>query len=127
MTGAKGLTLVEVIVAMALLAILGGALVGVLPTLSRNTQASSVDTVQSQQVLSLFERIGSAWTNQAAWGNERVDGVDLDDFVFGVTGDACTVAVTTPTPERKRVVITCDERAGLPERSLRAEFGDPGE
>lgn len=127
MRSVNGMSLVEVIVAMAILAILGAALVGVLPSLSRNTRAASVDTVESQQVLSVFERIGSAWTNQTAWLNEQVDGQDLGGFVDAATASACSAVVTAPSPERKRVVITCDEGNGLPERSLRAEFGDPGE
>jgi prepilin-type N-terminal cleavage/methylation domain-containing protein len=135
MMKSAGLTIIEVIVAMALLAILCAALVGVLPSLSRNTRASTVDTVQSQAVYSTFEAVASAWTNPTAFTNETVDvggsAVPVATFVSGRTGGECT-AVVTPQPSatamtRKRLVITCAGDGILQSRLLRAEYGDPGE
>jgi uncharacterized protein (TIGR02598 family) len=124
----RGFSLVEVLVAIAILGILSVALVSLLPSLTRNTRASSVDSAQNQQVLTIFERIGVDWTNRTAFGAERLsDGRSLDDFVAAETGGACTVDVQDPSAERKRVIVTCAAQDGLPERSLRAEFGDPGE
>jgi prepilin-type N-terminal cleavage/methylation domain-containing protein len=128
MTKRLGLTLVEVLVAIAILAVLGVALVSVLPGLSRNTRASTVDSIQLQQILTVFERISSDWTNQTAYVAERLNtGESVADFTVAETGGACTAAVTQPTAERKRVTITCEQADGLPARTLRAEFGEPGE
>jgi len=124
------LTVVEVIVAMAVLAILGAALVGVLPLLSRNTRAATVDATESQRMFEVFERVALDWSNSAAWTNEwvLVPGGDqsLADFV-SATLEGCVVGVDTLLVGgvRKRVVLSCPAQGNLPARELRAEFGAP--
>lgn len=128
MKKSAGLSLVEVLVAIAILAILGVSLVSLLPGLSRNTRASSVDTVQIQRIQSVFERIAVDWTNQTQYLGDRLsDGTLVVDFVAAQVGGGCTAAITQPSAERKRVVVSCPQGDGLPLRTLRAEFGDPGE
>lgn len=122
---ARGLTLVEVLVAIAILAIVSTAVMSFLPMLTRNTQASTLDTIQSQQVMSIFERTASSWSNEGAWKDELVDGAAVADVVNAELGPDCGVVASTPTPERKRLVITCTRDGGLPALILRAEFGDP--
>lgn len=135
MKWAQGLSIVEVLVAMAILAILGASLVGVLPLLTANTRASTVDTNQSQIIYEVFERIASDWSNITAWTDELVtvaDGaggtiaVDVVAHVDAVSGSACSATVTeVEVGVRKRVVITCVPAGNLPARELRAEFGNP--
>jgi Tfp pilus assembly protein PilV len=122
----SGLTVAEVIVAMALLAIVGVAMLSMLPMMTNNTQASTVDTIQSQRVIAVFEDIALAWSNPGAWNNNTVaSGQSVDALVQARLGDECQVNITTPSPERKRVVITCEGGENLPVRRFRAEFGDP--
>lgn len=130
----RGLTLLEVVVAMGILVILAGALVGVLPQLSRTTQSARTDAALSQPVFGIFERIGSDWSNITAWTEERVsvtvDGeivsLELEDYVIAQTDGECSVTVDeVEVGVRKRVTITCRAGNGLPSRSLRAEFGNP--
>lgn len=128
MRKALGLSLVEVLVAIAILAILGVSLVSLLPGLTRNTRASTIDTVQVQQIQSVFEQISSDWTNQTAYLAGRLNsGVLVVDFVAAEIGGGCAATVTQPSVERKRVTISCPQGEGLPVRTLRAEFGEPGE
>ena len=125
----RGLTVVEVIVAMALLAIVGASLVAILPQLSRNTRAATEDTTLSNVVYGIFDRIGSDWSNNAGWSSESVvvgtDPVPIATFVANETGNACAVD-TQPTQGGvlRRVIITCAVDSG-PALVLRAEFGTP--
>lgn len=135
MNQAKGLTIIEVLVAMAMLAILGASLVGVLPLLSANTRASTIDTNQSQLVYEVFERIASDWSNITAWTDELVtvsDGaggttaIGVAAHVAAITGNACSATITeVEVGVRKRVVISCGAAGNLPARELRAEYGNP--
>ena len=127
MKNSQGLTIIEVIVAMTLLAILGAALISMLPMLTSNTRAATLDTTQSQRAIAVFEDIAHAWTNSGAWNNETVKGGQtVTALVQARLGTACDATISTPTAERKRVIITCEQDGNLPARTLRAEFGDPG-
>lgn len=125
----RGLTIVEVVVAMALLAILGASLVALLPQLSRNTRAATEDTTLSNVVYGVFERLGSDWSNVSPWSAESVfvgeTLVPLADFVDAETGGACDVDVQpTQGGILRRVTITCAGDVG-PAVVLRAEYGTP--
>ena len=54
------------------------------------------------------------------------DGVLVVDYVAAEVGGGCMAEVTQPSVERKRVTISCPQGDGLPARTLRGEFGDPG-
>lgn len=121
-----GLTLVEVLVAITILAVVSVAVVGLLPFATRNTQDSRLDAVQSRQATSIFERVASAWSNQTPYSSETVDGETVSNVVSNVMGGACSSTVTSPDAVRKRLIITCTRDGSLPDLELRAEFGDPG-
>lgn len=129
----QGLTLVEVIVAIALLGILGTAIVSFLPMLTQNTQAATLDTSQTHRVISVFEKLAHDWSNKAAWDSQVVydeDGfpVPAGDYIreeLEKAGITCGASLVEVSVERRRVVVTCDPESGLPERLLRAEFGNP--
>jgi prepilin-type N-terminal cleavage/methylation domain-containing protein len=129
MHGRSGLSIIEVIVAMAVLAIVSAALVGVLPLLSRGTQAATVDSTQSQRMYSVFEQVASDWSNVNAWDSERVvlpvEGeLAVTTYVTNQLGTGCAATVTeVEAGVRKRLVITCQESNGLPVREMRAEYG----
>lgn len=126
----RGLTLLEVIIAMGILAILAGALVGVLPQITRTTRDARTDAVLSQPVFGIFERIGSDWSNVNAWNEGNVvlstGATPLQTFVAEETDGQCFATIDeVELGVRKRVTITCLADEGLPSRSLRAEFGNP--
>lgn len=129
----SGLTLIEVIVALVLLAVIGAALTAILPMITRNTQAATIDTSESQKAITIFEHIARDWSNPGAWSNGIVYLADsstmsVSDYVasqMASIGRDCTGEVTIPSPERRRVTIVCPEAGSLPERIIKAEFGDP--
>lgn len=133
MKRSDGLTLIEVIVAMGLLVVLGIALISFLPMLTRNTQGASFDTTESQRAVSIFEQVTRDWSNPGAWSTGQIylpngDQQSVEAFVadqMNAIGRACTGEVTQPSPERRRVTIICPATDSLPERIIKAEFGDP--
>lgn len=131
----EGLTLIEVIVAMLLLAVLGLGMVSFMPMLTRNTQVSSNETVRSQTAIAIFEHIAHDWTNPGSWKNGAVyteaGEASVEDFVaseMAGLGMNCHAETSYPSPEqeRKRIIILCPSEGNLPEWEMRAEFGDPG-
>lgn len=129
----SGVTLIEVLVALAILAVIGVSIVMFMPSITRTTQTASLDTRQAQAAISVFERIGRDWSNTLPWTDSVIldngTSVDLSSFVaseMSVVGLDCSVAVESPSAVTKRVVITCEAGNGLPEISLRAEYGSPG-
>lgn len=129
----RGLTLIEVLVAMVLLAILGIAIVAFMPMITRNTMAASTDTSESQRAIAIFEHITRDWSNPGAWSKGEIylaDGTTqtVEAYVadqMSEIGRTCTGEVTIPSPERRRVTIVCPASGSLPERIIKAEFGDP--
>lgn len=133
MSSKSGLTVVEVIIAMALLALLAAAMVSFLPMLTRTTTAAGLDTAQSQRAISVFEHIARDWSNEMPWRGQfvYVNGaeVSIEAFVaqeMAAVGLSCGVDVISPSAVIQRVTITCDGGEGLPANTLRAEYGDPG-
>ena len=133
MKSTRGLTLVEVLVAIALLGILGAAIVSFLPMLTQNTQAATVDTSQTHRVIAVFEKLAHDWSNKAAWDSQVVYDehgyqVDATDYIrdeLELAGVSCNASLEDVSVERRRVIISCDAESGLPERVFRAEFGNP--
>ena len=129
----EGFTLIEAIVAMTLLAVVGVALTAMLPLITRNTQAATIDTSESQKAISIFEQIARDWSNPGAWSNGIVYMPDsstltVADYVqleMATIGRSCTGTITAPSSERRRVTISCPPTDSLPERIIKAEFGDP--
>ncbi len=133
MKRSDGFTLIEAIVAMTLLAIVGVSLTAMLPMITRNTQAATIDTSESQKAISIFEQIARDWSNPGAWSSGIVylpdsSTLPVADYVqleMASIGRACTGSVTAPSPERRRVTISCPATNTLPQRDIKAEFGDP--
>lgn len=133
MKAKEGLTLVEVLVAIALLGILGAAIVSFLPMLTQNTQAATIDTSQTHRVIAIFEKLAHDWSNKAAWDSQVI--YDQNGFPVGaadyirdeleLAGISCNASLEEVSVERRRVIIECNAESGLPERLLRAEFGNP--
>ena len=123
MKAQRGFTLVEVIVAMALLSILAAGLLTMLPIIRISTQSSSVDTTQSQRAVSIFENISYAWSNINDWQNNTVDGQALSSIAVP---NGCTLQVPVQiSAQVKRLEIVCAATASLPERHLYAAYGNP--
>lgn len=125
----NGFTLIEVLVAIAILSIVSAALLSFLPFLTRNTNDADLDARQTQQAISIFEEIASEWSNPGSGGiAETVNGQPVDDYVKSMMGADCNATVSDqPDPSTaltKRVVITCVRGGTLQPLELRAEFGN---
>ncbi|MFI4915686.1 MAG: prepilin-type N-terminal cleavage/methylation domain-containing protein [Phycisphaerales bacterium JB060] len=131
-----GLTLVEVLVAIAILGIGAAALIAFLPFVTRVSNDTSVDLTQTQEVVSILETIDAAWdlpsnysfqSGGANVGAVEVNGakVSVPDFVSTRTGGECSATIVEVDAIRKRVIISCAATGDLPQRVLRREYGDP--
>lgn len=121
---AFGLTLVEVLVAIVILAVISAAIVGLLPGLTRTSIAANDDIEETQVVMSAFERIAEAWRDEAAYENERVDGQPVADYVAAQT-TRCAYGPPVDHAWGRIVTITCPAVGALPERVLVRAYGDP--
>lgn len=132
MKKSSGFTLVEMLVAIALLAIIGAALVTFLPTivtLNRNSTGEQEITVDAKR---FFESVRQAWQDGGHFeaGTIPIENEDGTEETVALEGyavsDACTVSVMDPDAGspgiRKRVTLTCD---GVSTPFI-AEFGNPG-
>lgn len=133
MTSRNGLTLIEVLVALAMLAIIGVSMMVFMPSITRTTKSAYFDTSQAQAAISVFERISRDWSNTLPWTESVIlangISIDLDSYVsaeMAKVGLSCGVEVQSPSPVTKRVVISCSPGNDLPEITLRAEYGSPG-
>lgn len=115
MSGRKGFTLIEMLVAIALLAIISAALIAFMPTIVTLNRRSSQEQEITVATKGFFEEVRSSWT-------------DRDTFDAGTlpaSPEGCTADVSDPDTGapgiRKRVSLTCD---GLTTPFV-AEFGRP--
>lgn len=132
MTRDSGLTVVETLVAIVLLGIISVAVISFLPIIGQTTTDADLDARQTQRAISIFEKIGSDWTNEVPWRDEFlfVAGVEVPVQTFvanemAAVGLDCSVAVAGATSVTKRVTITCEGDESLPESRLSAEYGMP--
>lgn len=122
----RGLTLVEVLVAMTLLGIVSVALVGSFSLLASVNRDSSVDVDMSRVVRSVTEKIVDDWDDFDNFDNELVSGYSIHEYVDQATSQRCDVSVTSPDIESvKLVALTCEAGGDVGEQSYYVEVGDP--
>lgn len=128
-----GLTLIEVLIALTLLAVIGVSMVVFMPSITSSTRTASFDSRQAQTAISMFERISRDWSNTLPWTDTVIldNGTTraLDAFVsaeMAGVGLDCDVRVESPSAVTKRVVLTCSAGDDGTPFTLRAEYGSPG-
>ena len=117
--------MIEVLVAIVILAVVSVAIVGLLPGITRTTAAGSEDVVQTQRMASVLERVGDAWMDGTAFEGGVVDGQLVAAFATAALGDSCTATSPGPVDGLRTVVVTCEPVGSLPAQELRQVFGDP--
>lgn len=121
-----GLSLVEVLVAITILAIISAAVVGLLPSIVRTSRAASNDLIDTQTMQTVLERIAGEWQDSSAYAAQTIGEDAIGVFIAEqLAASDCTGAVSQPAVSRTLVVITCPASGGLPERSLRREYAEP--
>lgn len=106
----KGLTIIEVLIAMAILAVLAVATLTAIPTFLRLNQATAEDQAVTAHARTFMETLRAQWREEAAFAAE------LLPVVPAPVGYRCEAAVSDPDPGapgiRKRVALTCTREAG---------------
>lgn len=121
----RGLTLIEVLIAMSILSVIAAAIMAALPSLVTMNRASLDDVNVTVVAKTYLERVRDEWTTQAAFDAGMLPAVPTPP------GRTCTASVTDPdagafTPAiRKRVTFTCSATNANP-LVFRVELGRPG-
>ena len=115
MKSCRGFTLIEMLVAIALLSIIGMALISFLPTivtLNRNSTQDQEITVAAKQ---FFEEVRRDWATPTTFEAGTIPNPP----------EGCSASIQDPDSGapgiRKRVTLACDDGAS----SFVAEFGRP--
>ena len=128
-----GLTVIEVLVALALLGIVATAIIGSFSLVARLNRDASIDVDYSRVVRSTMERVGVVWQNTDRWedGGAFLDeeATTVNDFVQALS-DECQAEVLAPldgSPVVRVVRITCSGASGtnLSPQVFEMEFGSP--
>ncbi len=106
----KGLTIIEVLIAVTILAVLAVAALTAIPTFLRLNQATAEDQAVTAQARTFMETLRSQWRDPAAFAAGSLP------VVPAPAGYRCEASVTDPDPGspgiRKRVMLTCTRDAG---------------
>ena len=127
-----GLTLIEVLVALALLGIISAAIIASFSLVARLNRDASIDVDYSRVVRSVMERVKIVWLNTDRWeaGDGFIDDeqTTVDGFVRSLNGD-CGANLLDPLDDSQvvRVLrITCGGGdAAAREQVFDLEFGKP--
>lgn len=126
---ATGLTLVEVLVALALLGVMSAAIVGTFSLTATLNREAATDVDDARTVRSATERIRLEWTDPELYESMTIgttDGLTVDQYVREQLGGDCSAEVLQDpiVPDAVRIVrITC--REGDAARTYDLEFGRP--
>ena len=131
--GRGGLTVIEVLVAIALLAIVSAGILASLSLTNRLNRDASEDVDYSRVVRSAMERIAVVWDDPARWDDEFTDTAEVNTFVQSLSTD-CSARLVDPVDDVEaglvvRVLeITCGgpgTSSGLAAQAFQQEFGAP--
>lgn len=122
----SGLTVIEILVALALLGIVAAALVGSFSLLTSVNRDSSTDVDLSRVVRSVSEKIVDDWEDFTNYDDELVSGFTLNEYMVEATGSRCTAATSKPDVDTvKLVTISCAGSGNLDDQTYYVEVGDP--
>jgi len=124
--GNRGITIIEVLVSLAILAIVAAAIFALFTGIVRLNRDASTEVDFSRVVRSSLERIRLDWSLPNLWVNETVAGVSVDAFVSGGSDNACraTVLADAAGADVKVVRVTCSGDSIAPQ-VYEMEFGRP--
>ena len=119
----KGLTIIEVLIAVAILAVLAVATLTAIPTFFRLNQVTTEDQAVTAHARTFMETLRSQWSDPAAFAAE------LLPVLPAPVGYGCEATVSDPDPGapgiRKRVTLACTRSAGEGAYSFIVELGRP--
>ena len=127
----RGLTLVEVLVALAILAIVSSVVVAGFSALSSVNRSSSEGVDYSRVVQSMTEKISTDWAVPTEWTDGTVGGYLLADYVKKESGDRCSGTWVPETwagntvDQVRQVTITCVATAAVGQQVYVFEVGSP--
>ena len=122
----RGLTVVEVLVALALLGIVSAAIVGSFSLLVTLNRGASVDVDYGRVVRSVSEKIVNDWKVPSEWIDATVGGYGLAGFVDVETDGRCTASYEdAEVPEVRVVTVLCFAERDLAEQVYQFEIGSP--
>lgn len=137
MKKSSGFTLVEMLVAIALLAIIGAALVTFLPTIVTLNRTATVDQGTTVFAKRFFENVRRSWQVSGNFDSgtiivKNADGTEQTLVLSGTetnvaSSTGCTAVAADPDsgvytpPVRKRVALACQNGTS----TFVAEFGRP--
>ena len=123
-----GLTLVEVLVAMTLLAIVSSAIVGSFALMTSTNRDTSADVDYGRLVRSVSEGIADDWEVPSEWNAGTIGGYLLADYVVNETQGRCEGSWSAPDVSAVRVVtIACEAVDDLAAQTYQFELGSPNE
>jgi prepilin-type N-terminal cleavage/methylation domain-containing protein len=118
----KGLTIIEVLIAMAILAVLAVVTLTAIPTFLRLNQVATGDQAVTNHARTFMETLRSQWREEAAFAAGELP------VVRQPVGYSCSASVSDPDPGapgiRKRVTLSCT-RSGGGNYSFIVELGRP--
>lgn len=122
----SGLTIIEVLVAMTLLAVVSSAIVGSFALVTSLNRDTSADVDYSRLVRSVAEAITDDWEVPSEWNAGTVGGSLLAGFVDNETDGVCQGSWSAPDVDEVRVVtIVCEATGDLGAQTYQFEVGDP--
>ena len=114
----RGLTIIEVLVALTLLSVIAASIVGAFSLLATLNRGSAAEVDVGRAVRTISEKIINDWKTPSEWESASVGGFTFDAYVAEVSarGDGqppfCTGAFDPPATNVaapvRTVVITCD-------------------
>ena len=123
-----GLTIIEVLVAMTLLAIVASALVGTFAFMSTTNRDASLDVDYSRLVRSVGDGIADDWAVPSEWNAATVGGYELPQYVTNETDQRCVGSwAEGDVPVVRVITITCQAAGGLEAQAYQFELGSPNE
>lgn len=122
-----GLTVIEVLVAMAILAIASAALLGTFASIVTLNRDASRDVDYSRVVRSVVDRTKLDWEIPLEWDEGRVANVPFAQFVEARSDGACTGTFdpSTVSADVRIVTMVCAAAGDLAEQTYMVEFGRP--